>query len=83
MTDQNISYKKQNDSKKKRKTREKKIDYESLNIIRYESFETLKICPENREFYIETDKYFIKDVEDIAKIRKNTVLSFLDKKGRN
>lgn len=61
--EQNISHKKQSGSKnKKKKAREKKIDYESLNIIRYESFETLKICPENREFYIETDNTFIKDV---------------------
>ena len=31
--------------KKRRSTKEKFVDYESLNVLRYENFETLKICP--------------------------------------
>ena len=52
---------------------------ESLNILRYESFETLRVFPENREYHIETDKNFRADVEKIANIRRNIILNIFEK----
>ena len=63
-----------------KKLEESLKDYESLNVLRYETSETLKVCNWNREYYMETDKNFITDVEKIAKIRRNIIFNLFDKK---
>ena len=40
----------------------------------------MKVCEQDRNYYMETDKDFIHDVASIAKIRRNVVLNILDTK---
>lgn len=62
------------------KLESKLYDYEALNILRYEDFETLKVHNGDRDYHVETDRNFLTDVEKIAKIRKNIIFNIFDKK---
>ena len=49
-----------------------------MNILRYENYETLKVCQADDKYQVETDANFIADVEKIAKVRRNVVLNILE-----